>query len=272
MQMMANGNTDQALDDEMVDFNEIKEEIKKLMNAQLVSGHADQDSPEKSALKGDQKHTDKLQSSLKKMETLFMNEKKKMDTVEKELIDLNQHIKKLKDDNLRLEKENKELKQKFQHLSTTSKLGHTVYIHSYYHGGMMDIVRKHLEDEISLRFEDVEFKILENTDDMIQGSPLIVLCMNATRLKTDAVNALKDLKELDNTVLVIFHHKEQHALTFLPSSQSLIGERFSVLGNIFDMAFLEKKGIYYCDMNACALNGIVHYLTAYLKPKKKKKS
>jgi hypothetical protein len=76
-------------------------------------------------------------------------------------------------------------------------------MHSYYHGGMMDIVRKHLENEISLRFEDVEFKVYKNTDDMIEGSPLIVLCINATRLKTDAVNALKDVKGFFNTIHVL---------------------------------------------------------------------
>lgn len=60
--------------------------------------------------------------------------------------------------------------------------------------------------------------------------------------------------------VLIFHHKDVHALPKQTSSRVLTGPEFKSLGGIFDVAFLAEKGIYPCDMNTNAAVAIEHFI------------
>lgn len=60
--------------------------------------------------------------------------------------------------------------------------------------------------------------------------------------------------------LVIFHHKEEHALPKQASVRLLTGQMFMRLGGVLDLAFLQSKGIYNCEMNIKNIKSLVDFL------------
>lgn len=60
--------------------------------------------------------------------------------------------------------------------------------------------------------------------------------------------------------LVIFHHKEEHALPKQASERLLTGQVFMHLGGVLDLAFLQSKGIYNCEMNIKNIKSLVGFL------------
>lgn len=62
--------------------------------------------------------------------------------------------------------------------------------------------------------------------------------------------------------LIVLHHKDTHALPNQPSERLLTSStaEYKKLGGIFDMAFLQAKGIYPCDMNNRAVNELVSFI------------
>jgi hypothetical protein len=62
--------------------------------------------------------------------------------------------------------------------------------------------------------------------------------------------------------ILIFHHKDVHALPNQASERVLTEPEFKGLGGIFDIGFLSGKGIYACDMNRAASAGIESFLRA----------
>jgi hypothetical protein len=62
--------------------------------------------------------------------------------------------------------------------------------------------------------------------------------------------------------ILIFHHKDVHALPNQASERVLTESKFKDLGGIFDIGFLSGKGIYACDMNRAASIGIERFLRA----------
>jgi hypothetical protein len=67
-----------------------------------------------------------------------------------------------------------------------------------------------------------------------------------------------------NVSVLIFHHKDIHALPNQSSELVLTGPVFKDLGGIFDIAFLSEKGIYDCTMNQESAVGIETFLTETL--------
>lgn len=90
--------------------------------------------------------------------------------------------------------------------------------------------------------------------------PTLVLCINASRLGTDAGSAIEGVPKSGKTALLIFHHKNMHALPNHPSDRTLTSSEYKPLGGIFDLAFLREKGIYPCNMNNLALSGIESFI------------
>nr|XP_022333946.1 TATA element modulatory factor-like [Crassostrea virginica]XP_022333947.1 TATA element modulatory factor-like [Crassostrea virginica]XP_022333948.1 TATA element modulatory factor-like [Crassostrea virginica] len=76
--------------------------------------------------------------------------------------------------------------------------------------------------------------------------PLLVVCVNVSRIGADAKEALKGIPKGSNkdVALLVFHHKEAHALPSQTSDKILTGSDFNHLGTIIDLAFLSQKGIY----------------------------
>jgi hypothetical protein len=62
--------------------------------------------------------------------------------------------------------------------------------------------------------------------------------------------------ESERTALLIFHHKNIHALPNQPSDRMLTSSEFKQLGCIVGLAFLTGKRIYSCVMNNEALSYI----------------
>ncbi|XP_060598662.1 uncharacterized protein LOC132752365 [Ruditapes philippinarum] len=90
--------------------------------------------------------------------------------------------------------------------------------------------------------------------------PLLILCTSSSRLGTDALNAIQGVLQKENTVLLIFHHKDVHALPNQTSDRVLTGPEFKALRGIYDMAFLSDKGIYVCNMNSLAIKSIIDFI------------
>lgn len=159
--------------------------------------------------------------------------------------------------------------------STTRKLDRIVYVYIKFKSPseVTKMLKRQLMETLYARLKYIGFVGIQNIDDIEKGPPLLALCVNASRMKTDASNAIKGIRELKNTVLVIFHHVEHHADMSLQSSQTLSGQQFSRLAGIYDMAFLKEKGFYQCDMNTKTEDSIVAFLTKqYPKPEKGKLS
>ena len=83
-----------------------------------------------------------------------------------------------------------------------------------------------LEGMLSLQFEmnntsiEVEKHKQPPTDSDL---PLLVLCINASRLGTDVNQALLNISQCRTIAVVVLHHKELHALPRQPSAKLLIG-------------------------------------------------
>lgn len=100
----------------------------------------------------------------------------------------------------------------------------------------------------------------DRREDIKRDKLLLVLCINASRIGTDASNAITGIPQPDKTALLVLHHKNIHALPNQPSDRMLTTWEFKALAGIFDMAFLADKGIYACDMNNTAINGILNFV------------
>ncbi|XP_021353031.1 trichohyalin-like [Mizuhopecten yessoensis] len=95
-------------------------------------------------------------------------------------------------------------------------------------------------------------------------TPLIILCINASRLGTDVSNATQNIHCDQSVAVVILHHKELHALPSQPSEKLLVGAQYRQLGAIVDIAFLKTKGLYACDMNEKALDKLTAFISNFI--------
>lgn len=93
--------------------------------------------------------------------------------------------------------------------------------------------------------------------------PLLVVCVNVSRIGADAKEALKGIPKAKDVALLVFHHKEAHALPSQTSDKILTGADFSGLGSIIDLAFLSQRGIYECDMNTVGIERVASFLLQY---------
>lgn len=90
--------------------------------------------------------------------------------------------------------------------------------------------------------------------------PLLVLCINASRLGTDVNQALRDVNRSRTFALVVLHHKDIHALPRQPSEKLLIGSEYKDINLIVDIAYLTTKGIYPCEMNNISLDKLYSFI------------
>jgi hypothetical protein len=63
-----------------------------------------------------------------------------------------------------------------------------------------------------------------------------------------------------NTAVVVFHHKDEHALPNQASERVLTGKEMRGSGGIYDMAFKSDRGIYVCDFNTKAVESLVTFI------------
>ncbi|XP_053403999.1 uncharacterized protein LOC123537274 [Mercenaria mercenaria] len=145
---------------------------------------------------------------------------------------------------------------------TSRRIQHrTILLYSKRQDDLMKMVEKELKHWLNLRIRNVIFTSCDNVNNREPTSPLLVMCISTSRVAADAINAVKEITELDNTALVVFHHKDVHALSFIPSRRALSDSPFAALNNrIYDIAFLQEKGIYHCNFNDKAITDIATFL------------
>lgn len=154
------------------------------------------------------------------------------------------------------------LEREFNHL----KEKRPVAVQLFYHekGGMITnllaALKGKLVDQIGVERHRLQFIVCHDESDVDYDLPLIVLCINASRLGTDTLTALQNIKVSSKVSMLIVHHRDTHALPNQPSCRVLTGSEYKPLGGIFDIAFLAEKGIYPCDMNRNASADLAQFL------------
>ncbi|VDI11093.1 Hypothetical predicted protein [Mytilus galloprovincialis] len=165
--------------------------------------------------------------------------------------------------NSTLEQERNTLKQQID--TWVAKKHSTVHIQMYaaVNKELCDKMMTELENMLSMQFELNDSIIeIEKYKDPPPDSrvPLIVICINASRLGTDVNQALSHVNRSRTIAVVVLHHKEYHALPRQPSEKMLIGSDYKHIGAIVDIAYLTTKGVYPCDMNEKSLDRLVNFI------------
>ncbi|KAL4237642.1 hypothetical protein ACF0H5_002356 [Mactra antiquata] len=155
-----------------------------------------------------------------------------------------------------LEKQIDEPKQEFTIVSLRSRVRVQVY-------NCRDNVKKFVEDLLKQVNEELDVLYITHASEISQTSPLLVICFNTSGLGTVADNAIREISALRSAVLLVFHHKESHALPSQHSDKRLVGDRFSSLYGIFDIACVTGKGVYPHDMNTQAVSKVKQYIEQY---------
>ncbi|XP_053389408.1 uncharacterized protein LOC123566542 isoform X2 [Mercenaria mercenaria] len=164
--------------------------------------------------------------------------------------------------NKQLSKDNEFLRSQLQTFKSTIQ----VQIYYQSRGEMMskvlDELKLLLASNTGKERNKVQFIDCLDKNDINPDIPLFVLCINASRIGTDVATTLQNLKgcEMENTALLIFHHKNEHALPTQTSNQVLAGPGFKALRGIYDLAFLTGKGMYDCEMNTRAVADIIGFI------------
>ncbi|XP_053404071.1 uncharacterized protein LOC128558521 [Mercenaria mercenaria] len=159
----------------------------------------------------------------------------------------------------RLTKENEDLQQKVIKLQPP-KISATIQLLHSHSGNTIKDIEAELKTMLKHQLNSVDFIKFNKPEDVDPSKMLIVLSIIASRVGTDAANAIKGIENPENTALLLFHIKESHALTKQASTSVLTDQTFKALGGIFDMAFVNGKGIYQCEMNDIALEGVCTFI------------
>ncbi|XP_062604759.1 uncharacterized protein LOC134266554 isoform X2 [Saccostrea cucullata] len=129
---------------------------------------------------------------------------------------------------------------------------------------ILDGLMKELSGRLAVEKVDLVRRPFSGSTDL--NCPLLAICVNVSRIGTDAKEVLKGIPKTSNfkdVALLVFHHKEAHALPSQSSDKILTGADFSHLGTIIDFAFLSQRGIYECDMNMMGIERIASFLLQY---------
>ncbi|XP_065944194.1 uncharacterized protein [Magallana gigas] len=181
---------------------------------------------------------------------------------------------------LRLKEENSELKRKLREkegevanlqnmLDRLTREPVLVYMYaSSMNERISNAVRSELQSILSQHVEatrDKKLKIvpLEDPKSVPANKPLIVLCINASRLGTDVEQALQQVTCSRSVTVAVIHHKEFHALPPQASEKLLHSEKIRELYAVVDIAFLTNKGMYTCDMNNKSLEKLTNFICEF---------
>ncbi|XP_013393270.1 uncharacterized protein LOC106160995 [Lingula anatina] len=103
----------------------------------------------------------------------------------------------------------------------------------------------------------LEQENLENVK-LISSAPLILFCLQSSRLGTDVDQALREYKgaRLD-IILIVMRHLPRHARRFTPTQQVL--PRHPQVKLTVDIVFWETEGFYQCEENQEAIVQVISY-------------
>lgn len=163
-----------------------------------------------------------------------------------------------------LKSENENLRVTNDRLTRLEKLTDQVQLQYEAKGELIskaiDELKSRLVQHMGKQRRELKLIHCPKVDDVDPDIPLIVICINVSRIGTDVQRTLHHLNASNRVALLILHHKDVHALPSQASERVLTGVDFQSLGGIFDLAFLAEKGLYQCDMNSKAVEGIVNFI------------
>ncbi|XP_052058578.1 sodium channel and clathrin linker 1-like isoform X2 [Mytilus californianus] len=201
-------------------------------------------------------HHKHLEDQVKHLTTENSELRDQVDTLIKEKMSLQENISSL-------EQEKNAFKQQID--SWIAKKHSTVHIQMYaaVNRELCEKMMNELEDMLRTQFE-INQTIIEvdkyKNPPPDSRDPLIVICINASRLGTDVIQAISQVNRSRTQAVVVLHHKEYHALPRQPSEKLLIGSDYKHIGAIVDIAYLTTRGIYTCDMNEKSLDKLVNFI------------
>lgn len=113
-----------------------------------------------------------------------------------------------------------------------------------------------------LNIEDPELNLLHVPDilEISPKKPILVVCFSVHASDSAVQKALAGINATCETVLILVHLKEPHALPSVPSDRKLSEVVRSGLGGVFDLAFVRDRGLYSCPMNDYNIAGIVNFI------------
>lgn len=181
---------------------------------------------------------------------------------------------------LRLKEENSELKRKLREKegevanlqNTLDKLTQEPVRVYMFASSMNERISNAVRSELQLilsqhieatRDKKLEIVPLDDPKSIPANKPLIVLCINASRLGTDVEQALQQVTCSRSVTVAVIHHKEFHALPPQASEKLLHSEKIRELYAVVDIAFLTNKGMYTCDMNNKSLEKLTNFICEF---------
>lgn len=182
-------------------------------------------------------------------------------------------ISKLKEENAKLERKLRETEGEVTHLRNLLDRSTREPVLVYMYASSMNekisnAVRSELQSILSQHVDatrDKKLKIvpLQDPKSVPANKPLIVLCINASRLGTDVEQALQQVTCSRSVTVAVIHHKEFHALPPQASEKLLHSEKIRELYAVVDIAFLTNKGMYACDMNNKSLEKLTNFICEF---------
>ncbi|XP_060598676.1 uncharacterized protein LOC132752375 [Ruditapes philippinarum] len=162
-----------------------------------------------------------------------------------------------------LQKENEEIKLELEILK--KKSAYEVQLFCQTETGLIKTIEEKLMTELRSRLnnkgKEVKFVKCQDTSNVEADKPLLLLCINASRLGTDASTLVKKFKVSSKKMAVLVcHHKDEHALPAQSSDRVLSGPEFKGIGGIYDVAFHVDKGIYPCEMNENNIANVIKFI------------
>ncbi|OWF38233.1 hypothetical protein KP79_PYT10608 [Mizuhopecten yessoensis] len=134
---------------------------------------------------------------------------------------------------------------------------------------MVDIITKELIRSVGGQLGrdniDLTIRPCKTTSD-ISGAPLLVLCLNMSRIGTNIQDAIEGIQaDRTNVFVLVLHHTNKDNLSSLtPTSLRVTGSELRKLGGIIDMAFSSDSGLYECDLNNNAAEKITSIMRKYM--------
>ncbi|XP_060598696.1 uncharacterized protein LOC132752392 [Ruditapes philippinarum] len=124
-------------------------------------------------------------------------------------------------------------------------------------GKLMNDIQTVLETTLRSKLGAVNFISLNDISKIDDKKMLIILCIAATRIASDAASAMQDIKNPANAALVIIDVDEAHELS---NTHNLTGDAFKNLRGIFGLSFMKSNGSFpNCDMNDKSINGLCSF-------------
>ncbi|XP_069116512.1 uncharacterized protein PF3D7_1120000-like [Argopecten irradians] len=132
---------------------------------------------------------------------------------------------------------------------------------------MVDMITRELQRRVGGLLDgdntNLTIKQCTGTSDIPNG-PLIVLCLNMSRIGTNIQDALGEIQSDKNVFVMVLHHTSKDNLSSLtPTSLRVTGSELRQLGGIIDMAFSSDSGLYDCDLNNNAIDKITSIMRKY---------